>query len=167
MGVSSSVAAAFVIMLVVSLMVNLASLTLDLEEKLAELLNRLTDRGCAQRRAHIGMDEAGDVVLFLDSGCGILLSDLARSDIYVYYRRAGGGSGLAHLLPTEDWWIVEVGMVDGGELINPSSPERWEGVLDPGEYALIRLRLPDDMEAGGAAYVMISLPDGEVLVGRR
>lgn len=167
MGFSSSVAAVFATMLAVSLLVHLASLSVDLEERIADLVVALEGRSCGQRVANISMDDTGDLILYLERGCGILLRDLARSDIYLYYRRAGGGSGIRHMVPPRDWWVVEVRALDGAELLNPSTPSRWEGVLDPGEYAVIRLTLPEDLEPGGAAYLILSLPDGDVLVGRR
>lgn len=168
MGLSSTITAAFSLMLLIGAMTNLLTLSSQLREGLLDLSERLTG-GCQDQSAELSIlsINGSEVVagLRILRGCGLRLRDLATSDLYAYYRTGGGLQGFSRLRPGLDWWVVNVTAPGGVELLNPSEPGAWEGVLDPGEEAVIMAMLPAGFEPGYGVALILVTPDGWRLVG--
>lgn len=169
MGLSSTITTAFALMLLIGTMANILALSSEVRSTLIELSERLSERGCLERSAELGVvgvnEGVLEVRLMLWRGCGLRLRDLASSDIYVYYKTLGGGGGFSRLRPGTDWLVSEVRTQRGVELLNPSNPAAWEGVLDPGEEAVILVRLPEGVDLDYGVALVLVTPDGDRVMG--
>ncbi len=166
---STAVTASFALMLLIGAMASLLTLSSEVRSGLLELSEKMRSDGCQARSAvlevkWINGSEVG-AGLRLHSGCGLKLRDLASSDLYAYYWTLSGARGFSRLRPDQDWRVLEVRGPAGLELLNPSTPGAWEGVLDPGEEAVMLARLPGEFDAGRGAVLVLVTPDGDRVVG--
>ncbi|MCS7145362.1 MAG: hypothetical protein RMJ28_07095 [Nitrososphaerota archaeon] len=169
MGVSSTITASFALMLFMAAMANLLTLSSEIRGALIELSNSLEGRGCVHRYAELGVSRINgselEARLILWRGCGLRLRDLASSDIYIYYKTVAGAGGFSRLRPGVEWVLVNVRAPGGVELLNPSNPAAWEGILDPSEEAVILVRLPDDVDVEYGVALVLVTPDGDRVMG--
>lgn len=169
MGVSSTITTSFALMLLIGAMANILTLSSEVRNSMVELADWLNGYGCLHRSAYLVITsiegQQVNATLIIDGECGISLRDLASSEIYAYYRTVEGGGGFSRLRPGLEWFIVDVRARGGVELLNPSNPALWEGVLDPGEEAWIDLRLPESFEPSYGVVLVLVTPDGDRVVG--
>lgn len=169
MGLSTAVTASFALMLLIGGMAGMLTLASEVRGSLLELSERANSESCPARAASLEVKSINGsevrVGLRLHSGCGLRLRDLAASDLYAYYWTLSYNRGFSSLRPGQDWRVLEVRGPAGMELINPSEPAAWEGVLDPGEEAVISVRLPSGFDpVRGVAFALVT-PDGDRVVG--
>ncbi|MEM2952055.1 MAG: hypothetical protein QXZ00_04370 [Nitrososphaerota archaeon] len=169
MGVSSTITTSFALMLLIGVMANILTLSSDVRYSMVELADWLNGYGCLRRSAYLVITSINGsrvtASLLIDGDCGLTLRDLASSEIYAYYRLVQGGGGFSRLRPGQEWRVSEVTGPAGVELLNPSSPALWEGVLDPGEEARMELSLPSDFDPSYGVVLVLVTPGGDRVVG--